>query len=352
MLLAGRGTAALRDRHVWTAAGLFALGLVPIALLTAKFGAANLQSVTGIADREVSRLSLEGWLWYGAQLPEQLGWPLLATALAGAVAVAFGVRAERGARLGRADAVLLLGWLVLGYLFFSAIDLKEARHSTLILPPLLIAAGFAADRLLPRTTAGPAALLLVALTAWGTWRDAPVPSVAGYREAAEWIARETPPDATILFSGKRDGSFVFNMRAIEGRRDVFTLRADKLLLEIAVRRELGVAQQPLSEAEIAALIDRLGVTHVVAQPDFWTDLAVMARLQSVLRSPRFEEVARIPVVANIPTEDRELRIYRNRHDVPRAGSEIRLDLPIIGRSVSGRTADRPASDPVRRSDSQ
>ncbi len=339
MLLAARGPGPLlRDRHGWIAAALFTLGLLPVAALTLKFGAANVQSVVGIADSAVSRRSLAGWLWYARELPGQLGWPLLAAALLGILTAAAAGRHDAEAarrQLTPADRVLLIGWFVLGYLFFSAIDLKEARHSTLILPPLLIAAGLAADRLLPGRAAAPAALLLAAVTAYGTWRDAPVPSIAGYREAAEWIARAAPRGAVIVFSGNRDGSFIFNLRAIEGRDDVTTLRADKLLLEVAVRRELGVTQHDLSEPEIAALLDRYGVSHVVAQVDFWTDLAVMARLQAVLRSAQFEEVARIPVIANLPTEDKELRIYRNTHDIADAAAEIRLNLPIIGRSVQG-----------------
>ena len=38
--------------------------------------------------------------------------------------------------------------------------------------------------------------------------------------------------------------------------------------------------------------------NTLAQTDYWVDLGVMARLQSVLRSNQFEIVAKIPVVAN------------------------------------------------------
>jgi hypothetical protein len=340
MLLAAQGTALWRRLHNYAVAGLVLLGLVPLALLTLEFGAANVQSVVGIADRVVGRDSIAGWLWYAHQVPGQLGWPLLAASLLGVVTAVLRRRAYAITPQALADLALLLGWVVVGYVFFSFIDLKEARHSTLILPPLLVMAGIACHRLLPARPATVAAFLLVLGTGAATWRLSPVPQVAGYRDAALWIAQRVPRDEVIVFSGNRDGSFVFNMRTLEDRRDIITLRADKLLLDVAVRRELGVAQRDMNAAEIGAMFDRLGVRYVVAQSAFWVDLPVMAALQDVLRGEQFEEVGRIPVVANVPTEDKELRIFRNRHEVAQARGSIILNLPIIGRSVEGTTGAR------------
>lgn len=338
MILTALGKKIWRDRHIWTAAILFAVGLVPVVLLTLKFGQANVQSVMGIADSEISRRSIAGWVWYAEQWPEQLGWPLLVIGILGLVAL---LRGYRDGNMAASDLVLLLGWLTIGYLFFSFIDLKEARHSTLIVPPLLILAGFAFERFVSARFAGPLALLMVIGTGIYTWRYAPVPAVAGYAEAADWIARQVPRDAIVMFSGKRDGSFVFNMRTHDDRRDIYTIRADKLLLEIAVRRELGVNQKALSKDEISGMLDRYRVQYVVAQTDFWTDLEVMARLQDVLQSDQFEPVAKIVVNANVPSEDKELRIYRNTHPVAPGGSNLQLDLPIIGRSLGGQIGAKP-----------
>ena len=326
-LLVARGLALFRARHTWIVAGLTLVGILPLIYLTVTFGGANVQSVTGIPDAAVSRASLAGWIWYARQMPSQLGWPLLILAILG---VPLGLR-----RLSRSDLVLLGGWFLVGYLFLSSIDLKEARHALVILPAALVAAGLAIDVSLPRRVAGPALLALVIGTGVYTWREAPTPAVEGYREAAEWIARKAPKDAVVVFSGKRDGSFIFNLRAIETRRDIGVLRADKLLLDVAVRRELGVHERPLSEQEIGDLLDRDGVSYVVAQDDYWLDIPVMNRFQSLLRSPHFQEVARIPVIANVNVEDRALVIYRNQGKVAPGPHIVDLQLPIIGRQVEG-----------------
>ncbi len=332
VLLVAQGPGVLRERHTWIVAALTVVGLIPVIYLTVAFGGANVQSVVGIPDAAVSRDSVAGWIWYARQVPWQLGWPLLALAI---LIVPLAVAGRLPARFTRSDRVLLGGWILLGYVFLSAIDLKEARHAVVILPPVLLAAGLSLDALLPSRVAGLALLALVIGTGIYTWREAPAPSVDGYREAAEWIAREAPKDAVVLFSGKRDGSFILNMRTIETRRDISVLRADKLLLNVAVRRTLGVQQQPLSEQDIGDLLDKDGVSYVVAQDDFWTDLPVMARLQTLLRSPHFAETTQIPVVANIPTEDTNLRIYRNLGNVTPGPHTVDLHLPIIGETVKG-----------------
>jgi 4-amino-4-deoxy-L-arabinose transferase-like glycosyltransferase len=341
LLLAADPRAVLRRQH-WLAALWGMVALIPAVVLTLRFGAANTQSVTGIADAAVPRWSLAGWLWYGGEMPGLLGWPLLAAGLAGLVVLVLGTRAAETAAERRADLALMFGWIAVGYVFFSLIDLKEARHATLILPPILLGAAIACawiGRRFARPLAGAGtAVLLLGATAAITARTAPVPFHAGYREAALWLAEHAPRDAIIVFSGKRDGSFVFNMRSVADRRpDLFTVRADKLLLSVAVRRELGVQERPLSEAEIADLLGRIGVRFIVAQPGFWTDLEVMRRFEAVLASNRFEEVHRIAVRSNRPDEDRELRILRATGEVAAGDARLlRLDLPIIGRSVEGR----------------
>lgn len=327
-LLAG-DAGVFRRKPVWIALTLSILALIPLIALTLKFGQANVQSVSGIADSAVSRSTVSGWLWYLKQMPGQLGWPLALTALA-AWAAALIWRGRIA--LERADTVFWLAWLLVGYVFFSAIDLKEARHSVFILPPLV----FAAYALLSRTKLlvillyGLLTLVVVVETVF--WR--PVYYVEGYAEAARYIAKVAPKDSAVVFSGYRDGSFVFNMRAQQDRPDLSVIRADKLLLRVAVRRELGVEEKPIGESEIAALIDRLGAHYVVVQPDFWNDLAAMQRFEHVLASAQFERVATIPTPANHPAHEKELVIYHNRGKVAAKTSRIDIDLPMINRSIA------------------
>ena len=67
---------------MWT--GLAAtIGALPAIYLALEFGMANFRSVNDLAG-ELPRWSLDAWRFYPDLLPQILGWPLLALALAGA----------------------------------------------------------------------------------------------------------------------------------------------------------------------------------------------------------------------------------------------------------------------------
>lgn len=334
-LLVERRAALLRDRHMWIAAVLAIVALVPLIVLTLKFGQANVQSVSGVPDSRVSRATIAGWIWYLKEFPGQLGWPLCIAAAVG-VGAGFFRRHGAAASITRSEMAFWVLWFLIGYLFYSLIDLKEARHSVFILPPLV----FAATALAARLAQGPVPMIgrallavlpaaVIAQTAFAR----PVFYVHGYAEVADYVARHAPRDSRVLFSGYRDGAFTFNMRSREDRRDLGVVRADKILLRVAVRREIGVAQKALGEADIAAQINALGIHYVVAQPGFWTDLEVMQRFERVLASDQFEPVATIETPANYPAQEQRLVIYRNKGDVAAAGAAQSIELPIIGRTI-------------------
>ncbi|HEY6347380.1 MAG TPA: hypothetical protein VIY49_38315 [Bryobacteraceae bacterium] len=110
----------------------------------------------------------------------------------------------------------------------------------------------------------------------------------------------------------------------------------KLLLRVTQRRELGLEELKVSEAELLDMINRFGVSYIVNQPNFWDDLKNMQELQHVLHSPQFRKVAVIPVLSNVDHLDRELEIYENLAPVKTDRKErIRLELPIIGMQVEG-----------------
>lgn len=329
--LVARGLNLLRDRRVWLAVIVALLGLAPLIVLTMSFGRANVQSVMGIADAVARRSTLSGWIWYAKHLPSMLGWTTLLLALAFLIDRA----RRRNGRIGREEFLFFVLWIVAGYLFFSFIDLKEERHAVFLVIPIALWAILAIDRLVPHKLAAGTSLIFAVGTFVFVLATEPIPFVAGYREAARIIAAEAPEGSVIVFSGKRDGSFTFNVRTATGRSDLSVIRADKLLLDIAVRRELGVGTRDYSEDQIRSLLNEVGAQYVVAQRDFWLDLVPMARLQRVLESDVFEEIGRIQVASNIPLEDRELRLYRARAPVTSGPRRLKLHLPIIGRELEG-----------------
>jgi len=201
-------------------------------------------------------------------------------------------------------AWLLVGWTVIGYLFFTAIAVREPRHLMTALPPLAVLAACALDQLQPRRVGGIVALAVgVGVLAWTVVHD-PVPTVIGYKQMADYVADRVPANARVLFSGYRDGNFVFDLRMREDRRDIATIRADKLLLRIAIERRRGVGEADYSEAQIASLMRSLGIDLVVAQDGFWADLTEMQRLADVLSGPDFTPVAHFTIGGTMGRTDK------------------------------------------------
>jgi len=329
-LIVARGWSPLRDRRLWWTVAAAAAGALPAIGLLLTFGSANLQSAADLSG-ELPRWSFAAWSFYPSLLPQIAGWPVLGLAGVGFVALIVG----RIPALKGWPAWLLVGWIVIGYAFFTAIAVREPRHLMTALPPLAILAACALDQLLTRRIGGVVALAVGAsVLAWTVIYD-PVPTVIGYKQIADYVADGVPANARVLFSGYRDGNFVFDLRTREDRRDITTIRADKLLLRIAIERRRGVGEADYSQAQIAALIRNLGIDLVVAQDGFWADLTEMHRLADVLTGPDFTPVAHFTIGGTMGRTDKSFTIYRPNYPVEPKTRTLELDTPIFGGKIGG-----------------
>ena len=322
--------AVLKDRRIWLATALAAVALIPAAWLNLHYGAANIQSAADLAG-EAPRWSLAAWLFYPEALPEILSWPVLILALAGLALVA---RARGGIFKGW-PLILLLAWIILGYLAFSAISLRAPRHVLPVLTLLVILAGYAIERLVAKRWAVLAACALGIATLGITLATDPVPIIAGHRAIADAVAEMAPPDAVVLFSGYRDGNFIFAIRARVDRPDISVLRADKLLLRIVVERNHGVAEAGYSEDDIAKLIRALGVDLVVTEDGFWDDLTEMKRFEAVLARPDFTLIGHFPITGTMGHSDKSFTLYCPAYPVAHPCGALSIDMPIIGDTFHG-----------------
>jgi hypothetical protein len=324
-----RGASMLRDRHLWGSAALLTALVAPLAALNLTLARLNVGSVVGGRWNQIPVFSWEGLSFYARMLPGQVTWPVALLALIGVGAAAFQKKWGEGESF-------FLAWLAVGYIFFSLIALKEPRHTVTILLPMAFFAVRAIRAIAGARLAPALATLFAAVIFSNTlWRH-PAPYVDGYGQAADYVVSRAPRGSVILFSGYRDGAFVFDVRRRVDRPDLWVLRADKLLLRVPQRRELGLEELKVSEADTLDMINRFGVSYVVNQANFWDDLKNMQQLQHVLHSSQFRKVAVIPVSSNVNHEDRELEIYQNLAPAKvKVKERLKLELPIIGIQVEG-----------------
>ncbi len=172
-----------------------------------------------------------------------------------------------------------------GYLVFSFITLHEPRHDLMALLPLPILAVLAIKEIagirFRKAGLAVAGLAAAGSIAWSVMAY-PVHWVSGYSEAADVVLKQAPRNSVVLFSGYRDGSFIFNIRAGE-RPDLSVARADKFLVRVSIMREHGIQDRNLNAGRIEELIKRHAIRYVVAETGFWDDLPSMAALNSLLR---------------------------------------------------------------------
>jgi len=341
------GWRVLRDRRLILTVILSLVAAIPAVLLTLRFGAVNIKNVTGMAGTNLALTDPRAWVFYARAIPVQLGYVPTVLALIGVAALAWQFAARPA--MNRTEAgrpawlpILMLSWFVFGYLFFSAISVRDPRHDLSILFPVVLCAALALHRFLPRPTAQASVLVLGVLTMAYSLVFLPVPTVRGYQEIADYVAANLPRNGIVVYSGYRDGNFVFDMRTHSERGDVTILRADKLLLRMAVFREWGMQQTDQDQQAIAAMLRKDGVAMVVAQRGFWDDLREMERFAQVVHSPDFREVAHFDITGDLSTNDGGVSNGRNVVEIflptypvtpPQGGIDI--DMPFIGTRFHG-----------------
>ena len=164
-----------------------------------------------------------------------------------------------------------------------------------------------------------------------------VPYISGYRASAQYVCSIAPHDSVVMFSGLRDGSFIFNVKSMPECKNLTVIRADKLLLRVAIDRHLfGVQEIGVTEAKFREMLSRYGIRYVVLEPDFWSDLQSMQMLVAILHQDQFKLLAKMPIVSNRNHGDQQLEIYQNLGPISREKSLLKVELPTSGISVEGR----------------
>jgi hypothetical protein len=253
-------------------------------------------------------LSFDNWTWYAAQLPEQIGWPALAFIICGLIAFIILAYQKRLP----ASAVVVGVFCLSSWVFFTLISNKEARFNLPSIPFLFLVAAFSVSRLAPPVTR----VVLPVLALWLAYQAVfvvKVPVVAGYKEAVEVAQASTPPNSNVLISAHRDGSFIYDMRTTAHRPDIGMRRADKLLVEILIRREFGVDDKRLDKDELLALFKRENIKTIVVQDGYLQDQETMRNFQQLLDSGQyFSVVKKVELHGATKPDEKTLTIYASR----------------------------------------
>lgn len=329
-LLCARGWRTLLNRTVLSAGALGIALMLPLATLFFMYSSYDLIQAAAVGGSNESRWSLRELTYYARTMGEVVSWPALALATTYFIVLPFFPRL----RLPKDDAAFMIAWVVLGYIFYSLIAVKEPRHILFITYPIALTAVVLLDRALARFECRSFVPLILALGVLiFSIATRPAPYVTGMRQAAEDVARLAPQETNIAFWGRFDGTFIYAMRAYTDRQDLGVIRLDKLLLGgVVVSLERGFTQRDLDAQQIAKLLQSMHVQYVVMQTHYRDDIGVIHRLGESLQSDKFIEVERIPMTADYPFSFlTELVIYRAVASVPKGRITPPINIDIINK---------------------
>lgn len=314
------------NKHIIFSVLLFFLLILPWLLVTLKYGGVNIGAIQGgQVEEELSRMSIENWLFYARLLHRQVGLiPVVLSLLYLITSIKY-----KNWRVRPVDGFFLVSWFIFGYLVFSFIALKESRHNVFILYPVALFAILFINKLFKSYNISNFISLTLAISIFiKSIFFVDIPYVNGYKQAAEYVLKIAPVPSNILFSGYRDGSFVYNVKTKQDHPNISVIRADKVLLKVAIKQEMGVEEKSLSEKNIIEFINNHNIHFIVADLNFWEDLSVMKKFQNALKNPQFEKIKEIPVQSNRNIEDKKLSIYKNNDEVKNYNNMI-IDIPSI-----------------------
>ena len=240
------------------------------------------------------------------------------------------------------EDLLVLTWVICWYAIFTMISgiYNDSQRYSIYLTPAI---ALLASRILFSYPNRPMSLLtqvwaglLTLVIAWNLYAafNADPPYISGNELAAEYVTG-LPDQGTILFCCKHDGNFIFHTRRNDPGKNKIVLRADKILVSMSIRKQYGLQSYVETGDDLYRLLDRYGVSIIVAENRDLVGLDEFGLLLEALQdSNRFELLEEFPLETNIPEfHDVKTGVYRYLAQKPVPAEGIIIPMPHLGREL-------------------
>jgi hypothetical protein len=227
----------------------------------------------------------------------------------------------------RGQTLLMVCWILAGYLTFSWFGQKEARFAIYWFPPLvyfgigLLTQFFQVPRL--RLAMRAVAALVVAVLVVPAWSQQR-PYISGYKNVAEQLVNKYHA-GIVLFDGPVPGNFVFFMRALDPARHFLILR--KVLYADDIRPGEGSEELLHSPEELGEAFRRDGIRFVVVSENLPTRFNSQSILREQLHTDQFQLLGRFHIESNEASWKTEnLLLYENKRWAPPTDNVLRIRM--------------------------
>jgi dolichyl-phosphate-mannose-protein mannosyltransferase len=316
----------------WTTSHAVLLGLLMVAPFYLLSFKVHFQTIVIDVAQRSTPGSANSLTFYWLTLPGELGWVLLGLSAVGLATCRWWARNE--------SARFMLVWILSCYITFSFFAGKEARYIIYWLPAFVFfAVGPWTSQLWKgrsRVVATALVILLVGQSVWFAWRYER-PYISGYAAAARQLTKIASP-GVILFDGDLPANFIFFMRAFDPSRRFIIMR--KALYVERVMKEYGSIELLHSSDEIRDLLKRYGIRFIVVSQDGQLEYEVQRTLRTLLNSPQFRLVQKVPIDTNLPEwQGRSLLIYENTQAGPPTEEFLHIRMLTLTHDIVVRLSD-------------
>jgi hypothetical protein len=305
-----------------------AVALIAIVAVVMSFGGHGAKLLRG--DPTFPELwSFEALTFYWRAVPQQVGLIVAGSALIGAFV------SRR--RLGEQWTFLVL-WVVVCYVMLTTADYKNPRFFFVGLFPFAVWAGVAAGWILARFANSNARAVVASVTAGGLCAAALAAPVQHRPDYGPVVAanKQRIEGSVVLFSGLRDGDFVFAVRQHIPWRRASVIRGSKLLYTCSARPDLDFVSYVSSDKEVAELMRRLSFKYLFIERENTLRLVEDEMLRSYLANEgAYRHVEAYPLKAD-PTEsfrDRTIDVYEAVQPGTPETDYYDVPIPRINRTV-------------------
>ena len=269
---------------------------------------------------------LKSWnnTFYLTRLYGQLGPVLLALACVGLIlALVKRTRAHR----------TLLMWAVSGYVCFTLIIEKDARHAMLWIPPLVYLALMALEALLVRRELGLIGTSALALVFVVNGFRSEGPKLTGVEDVARYVV-SLPESDIIYYQGDLNGDFIFSVRKLDPEKRHMVAREKQI-----VASRLGVRPREVlhTEGEVLNFFQTWGIRYAaVADVD---ELPGLGPVRKLLNSDQFELLRSFPVhteQSDIPIH--QIQVFRYRGELHRTQQNVTIPMMTIRHDIHANLA--------------
>ncbi|MHA1572809.1 MAG: ArnT family glycosyltransferase [Alphaproteobacteria bacterium] len=316
-------------RSAIAALGVFLVLVAPLAIVTWRFGAANIAAASGV--RAMRLWGAENWLACPRFLSTTQLSPVLA--LLGALGAALAL-AKRDRR-----ALFLVLWAGANYLAFSLLAYKSSRLSMFWIPAVAALGLYGVRELggadMQRTLKKAVFVLLALYHLLYLGHNGRLYTVRGYRDAAQYVSRN-PKGATVFVQAFHNGNFIFHMREFDKDRKAIILRSSKVLAAHTVMPQFGTKVYMDTEEKILTFLKRHGAGYVVIEDRAvgGEDTSAYRMLRRMVGGKSFQLSKSIAVESNHPyLMGLRLNIYEFLDREALTEDAVEIELLSIGRKV-------------------